>query len=609
MRSWKLLLPLLASSCCLVVTCFAAQPDRVPATIDSSRVTAVPRTVHPLARPQYDQGPVEDSRQFGYVTLVMAPTPTQQAALELLLAQQQDRNSPNFHKWLTPAQYADRFGLSPNDMDRVSAWLQSQGLQIVTIGGGRNSIVFSGTAGQIQNAFNTQIHHFNVNGEKHVANSIPLSVPAALSGVITNVRGIADFNPKPLNVPAGPRHTKGPRPSYTTTLAGSSGSTYLFAPGDVATMYDLNPLYSAAPAIDGTGQKLAIIGQTDIFLADLNDFRSGFGLSTISGCTTTTTGVVGLVTSCNTTNFQYFLVAGITDPLAPSTCGDLPEADLDLEWSGAIARNAQIVYVNAPATFSSDCSQLTNNGGVFNALAAAINPPSGPPLAPVMSLSYGLCEAQTGTLETELQQANAEGVTVVNSSGDTGAAACDGSPVNSNPPYTAAQYGAAVSYPASSPEVTGVGGTFIPASPSTNYSPSDWSSANGSDGVSLLNYIAELPWNDDEALAAYCLQNPSNSFCSPSPGVPRDFGANLPGGLLDLRRRRRCQQLLERGCECHLPQRIRPAHLAAGSLHSWPHQPAEYLPLRARCLPRRLAQFSRICVLHPRREFIDHQPL
>src|SRR5271170_8529175 len=133
MRSWKLLLRLLAST-----LCFAAQPDRITGTIDSSQMAALTKSLHPKAQPRYDQGAVDPSLRLGYVTLLMAPSPTQQKALDKLLAQQQDRNSPNYHKWLTSQQFADEFGLNQNDLNKVTAWLQSHGFQILSTGGGRN---------------------------------------------------------------------------------------------------------------------------------------------------------------------------------------------------------------------------------------------------------------------------------------------------------------------------------------------------------------------------------------------------------------------------------------------------------------------------------------
>jgi hypothetical protein len=496
MRSWKFLLPLLATS-----LCFAAQPDRITGAINSGQMVALAGTLHRMALPQYDQGRVEGSLRFDYVTLVIAPSPTQQAALDQLLAQQQDRKSPNYHKWLTPEQYASRFGLSQSDVTKITAWLKSQGLTVVRVARARNSIIFSGTAEQIQSAFKTEIHHYTVNGEKHVANSTPISLPAALSGVVTGIRGLHDFRPKPMYVrPALGK--SGPHPHYTTAIG--STTYYFLAPGDIATMYDIYPLYNASTPIDGTGQKLAIMGQTDIYLADLADFRTGFNLPSY----TCTTGTSGLITSCNTTNFSYILLG--TDPLAPSL-GDLVEADLDIEWSGAVARNAQIIFVNAETA-----------AGVNDALVYAIDNT----VAPVISMSYGQCEFYAGTLETELQMASTEGITVINSAGDRGSAECDYNPPGTtntntpNPPYTPAEGGLAVSYPASSVWVTGVGGTSIPT---TDFTATYWGSTNGTDGGSALTTLIgqEVSWNDDEAFGAECLADPGSpgGFCDPSPGV------------------------------------------------------------------------------------------
>jgi subtilase family serine protease len=515
MRSWKFLLLLLASS-----LSFAAQPDRITGPIDSSQMVPLTGHVHPLAKLQFDQGPVEDSLQFGYVTLVMAPSPSQELALDQLLAQQQDRSSPNYHKWLTPEQYADRFGLSKNDASKITSWLESEGLTVIKVARGRNSVVFSGTAAQVQGALKTQIHRYEMNGEKHIANSIPPSVPAALAGIVTGVRGLTDFRPKPMYVRPALGGKAGPHPRYTTTVDGSTD--YFLAPGDISTIYDINPLYNASTPIDGTGQKLAIMGQTDIYLADLVSFRSGFGLPSF----TCTTGSTGLVTSCNTTNFSYVLLG--TDPGSPSL-GDLFEADLDVEWSGAIARNAQIIFINAE----------TNNG-VNDALSYAIDNTT----APVISMSYGECEFYAGTMETELKQGNTEGITILNSEGDTGSAECDYSPPGTSnggvfppAPYTPAEGGLAVSYPASSPEVTGVGGTSIP---STDYTSTYWGSSNATNGGSALATLIgqETAWNDDEALAQFCVESPSNPFCDPSPGVKvtsaqtyqQDYWISIGGG-------------------------------------------------------------------------------
>jgi hypothetical protein len=478
---------------------FAAAPDRITGSIDSGQMVQLARSLHPKVQPQYDQGAVDPQFKFSYVTLLTSPSASQQRALDKVMADQQNPSSPNYHKWLTPEQYAERFGLSQNDISKISTWLKAQGFTVLSVAPGRNSIILSGTAGQFERAFQTEIHHYNVDGESHFANATPLKIPAAWSGIVTVVRGLHNFQMKPLGV----RRMPGLHPSYYD----SALNAIFAAPGDVATIYDIGPLYTAG--FDGTGQKLAIIGQTDIYLSDINDFRSGFGLSQISGCTTNTSGVV---TACNSSNFQYIWVPDATypDPGAPDTCGDLAEADLDVEWSGATARNAQIIFVNSPAIVNPQCTTLLS-GGVENALSYAIQHT----VAPVVSMSYGICELYANSDETELQQANTQGMTIINSSGDTGAAGCDGFTNSLTNPPNLAVGGPAVSYPASSQYVTGVGGTEVPF---TDFTSTYWGTTNGSDGGSALGppapRVPEEAWNDDYEFGAYCAANPTDSFCT-----------------------------------------------------------------------------------------------
>jgi subtilase family serine protease len=485
-RSSAALLPLSnlsTLSLCIVIfsaLSFAAAPDRITGAVVSGQFVRLPAGVPRNAQAQFDQGPVDPSLRLSSMTLLTVPSASQQNAISRLLAQQQDPKSPLYHKWITPEQYGDRFGLSSGDMKKITNWLQSQGFGIGRVARGRNWITFSGTAAQAENAFQTKLRNFNVNGETHFSNTSPLAIPAPLSGVVVGVRGLNNFHPKSHAVQLNPDRV---RPDYTT----SSGNLFL-APGDIATMYDSAPLY--AGGFDGTGQTLAVIGQTDVYLADLNDFRSGFGLSTISGCTTNSSNVI---LTCNAANFRYVLVNA--DPGAP-TAGNLSEANIDIEWSGAVARNAQIIYVNAPDP---------NGGGVFESLYYAIDQLN--PVPPVMTLSYGLCEHDElgffDSDEAELKKGNLEGVTVLNSSGDSGAAECD---YTSTPSVN----GYSVSYPASSPEVTGVGGTLIPFS---EYTAQYWNSGNGANGGSAVTYIPEEGWNDAQEIGEFCVANPTNFNC------------------------------------------------------------------------------------------------
>src|SRR5258706_593783 len=491
MRFWKFLVLLLAST-----LSFAAQSDRIAATIDSGRMVALPGHIHRKALPQYDQGRVPSSFPMSQVTLLTLPTASQQKALRLLVAEQQDPRSPNFHKWLTPEQYADRFGLSQNDVQKISTWLKSQGLRVDSVARGRNWIVFSGNAAQVENAFRTEIHQYNVYGKLHFANATTPSVPAGLSGIATGVRGFDNFRPKPSNVRKTLHQPLKASPDYWDSAFGAD----FVAPGDIETIYDLTPLYNAG--IDGTGQKLAIAGQTDVYLADLNDFRSGFGLAQISGCTTSSGGVIN---ACNSSHFAYVL-----DGIDPgiSANGDVTEADLDLEWSAATAPGAQIIYVNSTDAFKSYYFAIDQN------------------LAPVISLSYGApCEFDdnfVSTDEIELTKANSLGITFLNSSGDSGAASCD-FPTNSATGNLATG-GLAVSYPASSPEVTAVGGTAITFP--GGFSSTFWGTTNGTNGGTAQNApLPETSWNDDVELG---IAFPSN-FGNPVP-VQQTFAIVQSGG-------------------------------------------------------------------------------
>ena len=469
----------------LCVTAWAAQPDRIAAAIDSSQTVVLKGNVHPKAQAQYDEGPVNPAMKLSFITLLIQPSAGQQAALKQLLADQQDPTSPNYHKWLTPEQFGQRFGLSNADVAKITHWLRAQGFSIVQVARGRDWIAFGGTAAQVQRAFRTELHRYNVDGEEHFANATDPSVPQALEGIVAGFRGLDNFGLKPMHVKKS--QSLNVNPDYF-----NFGNNFL-APGDIAEIYDINPLYTAG--IDGTGMSLAIMGQTDILTADIAQFRSGFGLS------------------ANVP--QQILATGCTPP---GVTGDLDEADIDLEWSGAVARNANIIFVKCDP----------NDGGVFTSAQYAIDND----VAPVISMSYGGCESANGitnvtTFQTLVQKGNSEGITFLASSGDSGAAACDSSG-NS----TAIQ-GLAVNFPASISEVTAVGGTEFDEGSGTY-----WGSSNGTNGLSALSYIPELAWDDnstgtgfDPHLAAtgggvsIYLAKPS---WQTGPGVPNDNFRNVP---------------------------------------------------------------------------------
>jgi subtilase family serine protease len=475
----------------------AAQQDRILNTIDDSQTVALKGGVSPLARPQNELGPLDHSTTLTGIQIMFKLSAAQNAALKQLLAEQQNPESPNYHKWLTPEQYADRFGLSSHDIAKVGQWLESQGFEITEIAHGRGWVVFSGTVAQAQNAFHTELHRYTMNGETHFANSTPPSIPKALAGVVSGLRGLNNFYPKPATGTrkAVPLSQSPPsNPDYT-----SGGANYL-APDDLATIYDIAPLYSSG--YDGTGEAIAVVGQSDIHTTDLTSFWTFFGL---------TAPAVNQIVDPNTGD--------------PGVTSAELEADLDLETVSGVARNATIYYVFGRSADDAATYIIDHHTTI--------------PVS-VISESFGLCEPTAGATYLNQQEAiaaqgNTEGITWVAASGDTGAANCE----PNNGTIASATTGLAVSEPASLPGVTGVGGTEF--SGDISHQSQYWSSTNTTTGESAKSYIPEMAWNDSDITGngptlSLTLSasggGASTVFAKPSwqvgPGVPTDNARDVP---------------------------------------------------------------------------------
>jgi uncharacterized protein (TIGR03437 family) len=450
----------------------SAQSPRLNGTFDPTRTVAIEKNVHPLARAEFDQGPADPTKKLGYITMVLQPTAQQQTDLETLLLQQQDRASANFHKWLTPEQFGNRFGMAASDVSSIKTWLAGHGFQIEDTARGRNWIAFSGTVDQVNRSLHTSIHRYLVNGKEHYANATNPSLPPELAGVVRFFRGLDDFQPEP---PAA-IHVKTTLADYT-----NSGGIHYLAPDDFATIYDITPLYNKG--ITGAGQSVAVLGRTDIDVAGYQTFRSKYNLPA-------TVPVMHLVGP---------------DPGTSDT--DLSEAMLDLEWSGAVARNATIIYVYAT--------------GIDTAAQEAVDKN----LAPVISSSYSSCEPDSADVLRYLaQQANAQGITWLVVTNDSGAAACD----DHHAGRQQVSSGYAVSYPASIPEITAVGGTKFAEGTGTY-----WNSTNTANGGSAISYIPEIGWNDSNASGFFSGGGGVSIFYSKplwqtGTGVPADKARDVP---------------------------------------------------------------------------------
>ncbi|HKR28744.1 MAG TPA: protease pro-enzyme activation domain-containing protein, partial [Acidobacteriaceae bacterium] len=432
---FRLLLPALLSLCLPVVAQSAQPANRIVAQIDDSNRIALQGNVHPMAQARFDRGPASLSLPTGRISLVLQPSAAQQRALTQYLADLQNPGSPNYHKWLTPAQYGAQFGISDSDLATVESWLQAQGFKVENVPAARNLIQFSGTFGQIQAAFHTSIHTFQVNGVSHFANTSDPQIPAALAPVVAGVAPLNDFRPKP-GVVQGPRShydTAAHRIQPDLTLQDQNKNNYLvLVPADAATIYDapnsaLNTAYGGTK-YDGTGVKLGIVGVSNIEMQDIVNYRTAF-LGEASG----------------SVNKPTVIVDG--DDPGVQAGGSAVEALLDNEVAGGLAPGATIYfYTSADSDISS---------GLFNAIARAVNDNA----VSILSVSFGSCEQGLGTSGNALinglaEQASAQGISVTVSSGDGGSAGCDNFDTE-----TAAQYGLAVSGFASTPYNIAVGGT------------------------------------------------------------------------------------------------------------------------------------------------------
>lgn len=459
----------------------AAQRNRIVGPIDNRNRVALRGHVHPQAVAENDQGRADPSQTLPYMTVVLKQSAAQQADLEQLLAQQQDPSSPNYHRWLSPEEYADRFGVSQGDLDQIVAWLQQQHFTVKAVARGRNWVAFSGSAGDVKAAFGTEIHRYRAEGRMHFANATEPTIPAALDQVVTGIRGLNDFRLRPAVRFSKPMALNSVQPNYNSTKS----SNHYLAPDDVSTIYNIQPLYNAG--IDGTAQSVVVVGQTKVNLSDIQGFRSYFNLPA--------------------NDPKLLLVPNATDPGVSQD--DLAEANLDIEWSGAVARNASIIYV-----YSDD---------VITSLQYAIDQN----LAPVLSMSYGLCEALSPSSEARLEQmwarqANSQGMTWLAASGDSGAADCVGS-------STRTGYGLQVDLPASVPEVTGIGGTTFNEGGGTY-----WDTTNSANHASALSYIPETAWNDSasDGSPSSTGGGASGNFSKPTwqvgLGVPNDGLRDVP---------------------------------------------------------------------------------
>lgn len=483
----------------------AGRPMRmIREAIDEARLAALEGNTRPEANTQNDRGIVPDGFPLRHMLLQLKRSPEREAALKQYIDELHDPQSPSFHQWLTADQFAEHYGVAKEDIDTVTSWLRLHGFTVEGVQPSGLTVDFSGTAGLVRRAYHTEIHNLEVNGERHFGNMSDPRIPSALEPVVAGIVSLHNFRPRPLLVPRS-QYTF-TRPPYTY---------HALAAGDVAAIYNLNPVFAAG--YTGRGQTIMVLEDTYLYsTGDWTVFRKTFGLARSYPYGTfaqvSPTGAV----PCTNPGFQG-------NPSDPGY-GDDGEAALDVEWATAAAPNAAIVLAA--------CADTDTTFGGLIALQNVLNGPSAS-LPSVVSISYGEAEAYNGAAanaayNTAYQQAVTEGVSIFVSSGDQGAASADLGNVST--------HGIGISGLTSTPYNVSVGGLDFGYT-ADNVSPGTyWSSTNSNTYSSALSYIQEIPWNDSCAsglVASYLGINPIGLCNHPlvtSPSGSFHFLLNAVGG-------------------------------------------------------------------------------
>ncbi|MGA8144411.1 MAG: protease pro-enzyme activation domain-containing protein [Candidatus Acidiferrales bacterium] len=468
------------------------------------------------ANSQNDRERVPDSMPLDHMMLLMQRSPESEAALGNYINELHDKHSPNFHKWLTPSEIGQKYGPAAEDIDAVTSWLKSHGFAVNLVYPSGMMIDFSGTAGQIRETLRTEIHNLDVDGVPHIANMSDPSIPAAFAAAVKGVVSLNNFKPQPMMRKVHPAFTFGPNCGFLTGLRDATTNCEALMPADLATIYNLNPLFTAG--ISGKGQTVVVIEDEDYYSAsDWSSFRKVGGLAR--------TFPFGTVSQTHPASSP---VNNCVDP------GDLndttdDEVAIDMEWASAAAPNAAIQVAVCDDT-------RTTFGGLI-ALQNILNAPNASTSGPaIISISYGESESQNGATQNAAynatyQQGVAEGVSIFVSSGDEGAASGNANGADSTRGITVSGF-------TSTPYNISVGGTDFEDS-YLGLEPTYWNATNTAALGSAKSYIPEIPWNDSCAdsiiinfLQTYYLGTLINGYGPSGLGTCNTYPLNTTSVLL-----------------------------------------------------------------------------
>ncbi len=334
--------------------------------------------------------------------------------LDALLTSIYNPQSPQYHQYLTSAQFDQLFAPTADDVQQVVTFLQGQGLTVNSVASNNMLIDARGTVAQVQQAFGTQINNYKVGSHTFYANVTPPSLPASISTLVTSIGGLDDsVQYTPLYQLAGNQQQVDHQQDNLHRTLQSSASTSGFAPQDLLGAYDAASLHNSN--ILGDQQTVALFELDGFQQSDVTQYLQNYNLGTPNISTVEVDGFNG--------------AAG----------GGAIEVELDMEVVAAMAPHASQIVYEGPNT-----TQGLND--TYNKIITDNK-------AQIVSISWGLCEASSGpgelqTLDNMFKQGTAQGMTFFAASGDSGAYDCGDSNL-------------AVDSPASDPYVTGVGGTSL----------------------------------------------------------------------------------------------------------------------------------------------------
>ncbi|WP_158543550.1 S53 family peptidase [Dyella solisilvae] len=458
-----------------------AEAPRVTQTVDNRVVSSLQHTHLALVDGATPTQSVADTTPMNHMHLILQRSAQRQSALDALIAAQHDPSSPKFHQWVTPEQFGKAFGVADADVTATTNWLRSQGFTVNGVYPNKLQIDFSGSAGQVRQAFHTTLQRYKINNDSHIANATDISVPSALKSVVVGVAGLNDIHPQPQHVAPkigqfsastqkfmlkeATASASGANPQAVNFTNGARG----LVPYDVNKMYGTDQLYAAG--LTGHGITIALVEDNSMVPDDWTNFVSQFNLGGYGGTFTQFQPQATGFTNCIDPNSIY----GQEDDF---------EALLDAEYSTAMAPGATIWLASC-----ADENSTNFFGGVFTAATNLINGPNRPN---IISASYGYGEGYTDAasktaIDLMWAQADAEGISVFVSSGDSG----------SNPSFNGFFINSAgidANAFGTSPNDTVVGGTDtadILDGTTKKYFSSSFNTVYGS----ALSYVPEIPWN------------------------------------------------------------------------------------------------------------------